>query len=109
MIKILNGTITAMGVLAGIVLLLLMMLTVGDVFLRYFFHSPILGTTELTEMMMICICFLGLAYCAKEDAHLKVDILVQHLSRRAQVVGTTPTTATTPSMHQAVHGTAKHQ
>jgi TRAP-type C4-dicarboxylate transport system permease small subunit len=44
-----------------------------------------LGTTELTEMMMICIGFLGLAYCAKEDAHLKVDILIQHLSRRAQV------------------------
>lgn len=67
-------------------LAVMMMLTVSDVIMRYFLNKPILGTTELTENMMVCIVFFGLAWCALRDSHLKVDILMSHLPKKLQSV-----------------------
>jgi TRAP-type C4-dicarboxylate transport system permease small subunit len=71
----------AAGVLAA-----MMLLTVSDVFLRYSFSRPIIGTTELTEIMMICVAFLGLAWCAVKRGHLKVDLVMAHFSPRIQAI-----------------------
>ncbi|OGO14401.1 MAG: hypothetical protein A2Z02_06855 [Chloroflexi bacterium RBG_16_48_7] len=73
-----------MQMVAGIVLLLMVLLTTADVTGRYFFSRPIIGTTELTEFMVIIVGFLGLAWCALKGAHLVVDLLVSRLSPRKQ-------------------------
>ena len=69
---------------AGIVLILLMLLTISDVSLRFFLKKPIIGTHEITVSMMVCIGFLGLAWVALIDRHIKVDLLVNKFSSGAQ-------------------------
>ena len=68
------------------VLGLMMLLTVVDVFLRYFFNSPITGTTEVTEFMMVIVVFPALAWCAVTRRHVQVDLLVSHLPLKAQKI-----------------------
>ena len=68
------------------VLGLMMLLTVADVFMRTFFNSPITGTTEITEFMMVIVVFPALAWCAVQRRHIQVDLLVGLLPRRAQTI-----------------------
>lgn len=70
--------------IACIVLFAMMLLTVFDVCFRYFLDDPISGVTELTEILMACLSFLGLAWCAIKDQHLKVDLLISRLHPRTQ-------------------------
>lgn len=67
-----------------VLLVVMMMLTVADVFLRYLFDQPIKGSIELTEYLMVCVGTLGLAWCALQGAHIKVDLIVSKFSQRAQ-------------------------
>jgi TRAP-type C4-dicarboxylate transport system permease small subunit len=72
------------GIVAVIVLVFMMMLTVSDVFLRYFFSRPIMASAELTEYMMVIVSFLGIAWCATRGTHIKVELLVGRWSDRSQ-------------------------
>lgn len=75
-----------LAIAAGIVLAAMMLLTVADVALRWIFNYPIIGATEITESMMVCIAFFALAWCAAENSHLKVDLVVDRLSPRVQSI-----------------------
>ena len=72
------------GVVAVAVLVCMMMLTVCDVVLRYFFNSPLISSMEITEYMMVIVGFLGLAWCALKGMHIKVQLIVGRFSERAQ-------------------------
>ena len=65
---------------------LMMLLTVADVFMRTVFDSPITGTTEVTEFMMVIVVFPALAWCAVTRRHVQVDLLVSHLPPRVQTI-----------------------
>ena len=72
---------------AGAAVLTSMMLLTGfDVTLRYIFNKPIRGSYELTEFLMSLVVALGLAYCAMEKGHVRVDLVVSRLSTRSQAV-----------------------
>ncbi|MFC1862703.1 TRAP transporter small permease [Thermodesulfobacteriota bacterium] len=73
------------GYVATVVLGLMMLLTVADVFLRYFFNSPITGTTEMTELMLVVVVFPAFAWCAIQGRHVKVDLIVALFPPRIQV------------------------
>lgn len=75
-----------MNIAASIILAAMMLLTVSDVFLRYVFRKPILGTTEITESMMACLASFALAWCAAQNNHLKVDLVMSLFSARVQAV-----------------------
>lgn len=64
------------GLVAMGVLILMMLLTVADVFLRATLNKPIIGTTEITEQMMVAVVFLGLGWCALQGRHIRVDLFV---------------------------------
>ena len=66
------------------VLAVLMVLTAGDVILRYVFNRPIIGSYDLTEYMMAIVVSFGLAYCALLKGHVRVDLVVSHLPQRLQ-------------------------
>lgn len=72
------------GIISMIFLVGMMLLIVADVFLRFLFNSPVKGSLELTEFFMVLAGFLGIAWCAVNDAHVRVDILVSHLPTRSQ-------------------------
>ncbi len=84
--KIIDSLSRILNVVACAVLVALILLTVSDVFLRYFFRSPILGTTELTENMMVCLAFLAMAWCAVQNGHLKVDLVMFRFPKKVQAV-----------------------
>ena len=74
------------GIVAVVVLVFMMLLTVSDVVLRYFFNKPIMASAELTEYMMVIVSFLGIAWCATKGSHIKVDLLVGRWSNKSQAV-----------------------
>lgn len=84
--KIIHFLSRIMNIFASAVLVAMMLLTVADVCLRYFLGKPILGATELTENMMVCLAFFALAWCAGQQSHLKVDLVVSRFSPRVQAV-----------------------
>jgi TRAP-type transport system small permease protein len=61
------------------VLVLMMLLTVADVFLRFAFNKPILGTVELCEYMMVAVVYLALPLCAVRERNVRVEILAIRL------------------------------
>ncbi|MFC1946195.1 TRAP transporter small permease [Chloroflexota bacterium] len=67
------------------VLVAMMLLTVADVFLRYVFSRPIIGTTEITEMLMACMV-LAMAWCAVERRMVKVELVMGRFSPRVQAI-----------------------
>ncbi len=73
------------SVAAGI-LVAMMLLTTMDVLLRYVFNQPISGSMELTEYMMVIVVAFGLAHCAVQKGHVRVELLVSRLPSRAQSV-----------------------
>lgn len=72
-----------MNRLATYILLLMMLLTVADVFLRYFMSKPILGSTEITEYMMVCLV-LGCPYCILARKAIRMQLFISKLRGRTQ-------------------------
>ena len=68
--------------------LLFFMMALGtvDVVSRYLFNKPILGTLETFEILLPAIVLLGLGYTQGNRAHVRMEILVSHLSFRTQNV-----------------------
>ena len=82
--KIVTRIANAAGMASTVLVVVMMMLTVSDVFLRYVLDSPIKGSMELTEYLMVCVGTLGLAWCALQGAHIKVDLVVSKFPQRVQ-------------------------
>jgi TRAP-type transport system small permease protein len=81
-------TITSIARISGYIavgiLILMMLLTVVDVFLRHVFNLPILGSLEITEFMMVSLAFFSIGWATLAKAHVLVDILARRLSSRTQ-------------------------
>jgi TRAP-type C4-dicarboxylate transport system permease small subunit len=75
-----------MGIVAICILVVMMLFTVLNVVMRAFFNSPIPGDVELIEVWMVCVGFLGLAWCALRGMHISVDLVVTFLPKRIQAV-----------------------
>jgi TRAP-type C4-dicarboxylate transport system permease small subunit len=64
----------------------MMLLSVADVSFRFLLNSPILGTVELTEYMMVSMGFLMLAWCARNQGNVRVDLIVNYFPPRLQAI-----------------------
>lgn len=82
--KVVKWVVTVPAVLAGVALVALMLVTVVDVFLRAFFSTAVMGSNEISVAIMICAGFLGMAWCALNGSHIKVDLLVGRLPLQVQ-------------------------
>jgi TRAP-type transport system small permease protein len=77
----------------GLVFLaLLMFLTASDVFLRYFFNRPILGSLELTQAWMVISISFSIGYTAMLKEHVLVDLFVLRLPPHGREIASTITT-----------------
>lgn len=70
--------------LAGVILVAMMMITVIDVSLRFFFNRPIVGAYEIAVYMMACVGNMGLGWCALKGMHIDVDIISSKFPMRVQ-------------------------
>ena len=59
-----------------------------DLFMRFVFHSPVMGMNEITELFLLYLTFLGTAWVYHDDAHVVVDVLLYNLveGRRKNVL-----------------------
>jgi len=55
---------------------------VANIIGRKFFESPVVGTVELTRMLLAVVVFLGLAYSEDLGDHITIDIIYVRLGRR---------------------------
>ncbi len=64
---------------ASLMLIGLIVLVNFDLFMRCVFRSPIMGLTEVTEIFLLYMTFLGTAWVYKEDSHVVVDVVLYNL------------------------------
>lgn len=73
-----------MLVLAGILVLLVMLITCAEILMRYLLNRPIFWATEITEYSLLFITFLGSAWLLGKDGHVRMDLLVNALNPKAR-------------------------
>lgn len=65
---------TFFAIASGALVIVVMLLIVSDVFLRYFFNSPLPGTLELVQFLFVGVVFLGVAYVQAIKGHIFIEI-----------------------------------
>ena len=81
-----SSTIKITNFLAVWILVAMMFLTFIDVVLRYFLNSPLPGSSELIEFMMVIMIPLSIAYCAQEKEHIAVRFILDFFPESVQKV-----------------------
>lgn len=84
--KVSMGIIDLVGFFSLITIVVMMLLTTADVILRYLFDRPILGSMEMTELLMVSIAGLSLAWCTLKSGHIRVDIITNMFSKKTNRV-----------------------
>ena len=82
-------------VIAATVLMAMMLLTAVDVALRYVFNRPISGAFEVVEYMMAVLIPFCIVYCADQNSHVAVELIVGRFSQRIQTLFDSITTFVT--------------
>lgn len=72
--------------LASLMMVGLMGIVCIDLVMRYFFKAPLLWGTEITEILLLDITFLGMAWVFKEDGHVVIDVLTNPLGGRKKKI-----------------------
>ena len=70
---------------AGAALTVMLVLQVTNIIGRKFFHNPILGTVELTRMLLAVVVFLGLAHSEDLGDHITIDLIYVRLRQRMRM------------------------
>ncbi len=74
------------GYLSAIALVLATLAMMHGVLTRYFLKSPTIWQTEVSIYLLVFVTFVGAAYGLKHHAHVGVDLLVDRLPPRPQLV-----------------------
>jgi C4-dicarboxylate transporter DctM subunit len=84
-LKLLSKVERVCAVISGGFILLMMLLTTLDVFLRYVFNSPLKGNYELQPMLLIGVVYLATSSVQARRAHISLDLLFSRLSKANQL------------------------
>lgn len=74
------------AVLATLAILAMTLSTSADISMRFFFNQPILGVTELNELLMVFAVYLGIAYTQTVKGHVRMELVIEHLPVKAKLV-----------------------
>jgi TRAP-type C4-dicarboxylate transport system permease small subunit len=70
--------------LSILALIVMIIVTIADVFLRFAFKNPITGSVEIVRMMMICMS-PAFIYALFQGRHVNVGLFVDRLGRKGQL------------------------
>lgn len=74
-------------IIIGAILLAGLTFIVGaDITLRYLFNKPLGWVKEVSEYILVGLGFLLAAWILKDDAHVKMDLVLSNVSPRAQTL-----------------------
>ncbi len=74
------------GLLGAIGLFIMVAITFIDVFMRYFFKAPIVGSQEMVQFTMIVTMFGGMACAASRGMLISVDAVTQKFHPTVRLV-----------------------
>lgn len=81
-----NRLSEAAGLLCAVALVAATLIMLHSVITRYVFEQPTVWQTEVSIYLLIFVSFVGASYGLKHHAHVGVDLLVERLPLRAQLV-----------------------
>jgi len=84
--KAVTGMSTFFNMIASAALVLMMVLSCADIFMRYIFNRPITGTYDVVGLSGAVLVSFALPYTMLKKGHVAVELLVQSLSRGKQLV-----------------------
>lgn len=71
---------------AAFALFVLVVVTIGAVFMRYFIGQPLQWTEEMSGMLMIWVVMLGGVVAERDRAHLTIPFLMEMLRANSGVL-----------------------
>ena len=84
-VRVWNRMLDAIMVLAGILLWGQMVIVNIEVFSRYFGH-PTSWVAEISSILVLWIPFMVAGWVLRKEGHVKMDLIVDHLSLRSQAL-----------------------
>jgi TRAP-type C4-dicarboxylate transport system permease small subunit len=84
--KAVTGFSSFFNMVASAALVLMMVLSCADIFMRYLFNSPITGTYDIVGLSGAVLAAFAMPYTMLKKGHVAVELLVQSLSRGKQLV-----------------------
>ena len=84
--KAVAGISSLFNMVASAALVLMMVLSCADIFMRYIFNRPITGTYDVVGLSGAVLVSFALPYTMLKKGHVAVEILVQSLSRGKRLV-----------------------
>jgi len=84
--KAVTGLSDFFNMIASAALVLMMVLSCADIFMRYLFSRPITGTYDVVGLSGAVLVSFALPYTMLKKGHVAVELLVQSLSRGKQLV-----------------------
>lgn len=83
-IRIIDVINEVIGKIVSFIAIIFAVIIIYEVFMRYALHQPTRWSFDVTKQLYGFYFMMLGAYALKHQAHVRVDLLVQHLSRRAQ-------------------------
>lgn len=74
---------SALTLMGGIVIFLLVLLATTNILGRWFFNMPVNGFIDWVEQAMAFFAFLGISYTQREGGHIRMDIVISRVRGRA--------------------------
>ncbi|HHV59101.1 MAG TPA: TRAP transporter small permease [Clostridiaceae bacterium] len=84
--SVINKASKTLDALAGLGIVAVAFLVVLNVIMRAVFKNPILGTYEYAGFLTAIIVSFGLAWCAIQNGHIAIDIIIKRFSKWTQNV-----------------------
>lgn len=82
-IKLLNKVSSEV---ASWVVFFMMAVAVIDVVGRYVFKSSLVGSQDLTQLMMVLVVYFGLGCEAEDDGNVRIEIFYNHFSNKKKAI-----------------------
>lgn len=84
--KAITGISSAFNIIASAALVLMMVLSCADIFMRYLFSRPITGTYDIVGLSGAVLAAFSMPYTMLKKGHVAVEILIQSLPRGKQLL-----------------------
>lgn len=73
-------------VIVNVLLLLLILIVILDVIMTYVLKEPLEWALEISEYALAFIAFIGAGWLMREEGHLRFDMILERLPKRARAV-----------------------
>lgn len=80
------GFCSGLNALASFSIFLILVFVCSDVIGRVFFNSPIMGTSEIVKVGVVCLVFMQVPWALWENRHIRSDLVAGRLNPTGQKI-----------------------